>query len=93
MKIIYKYPLIIEDTQKISIPESGEILCLQVQNNIPCIWVLINDFDNVHKVKEYTINIYGTGQRFKENGFCQYIGTFQLVDGEIIFHVFMELDI
>jgi len=93
MKSIFKYPLKVTDTQKISIPNSGEILSLQVQNNIPCIWVLIHDLNDKDKTTECVINMYGTGHTFEENGFCEFLGTFQLKEGLLVFHVFRELDV
>jgi len=58
MEIIYKYQLDTTDIQNIKMPKGAEILCIQVQNNIPCIWCLVNP-DNAIDCR--TFEIYGTG--------------------------------
>jgi len=40
MKTIYKYPVEIKDKIRVSMPIDAEILCVQVQYDIPCIWAL-----------------------------------------------------
>ena len=85
MKVIYKYQLIIDDRQIVVMPKGAEILCVQVQNNIPCIWAKVN----TGKVEneERIIFIFETGHTIY-NEELKYLGTFQLIDGNIVFHVF-----
>lgn len=84
MKVIHKFPLQQTPLQTISVPRFAVILTVQVQRNIPCLWVLLDpDADRIWR----DIVILGTGQEFPEEG-LKYIGTFQLYDGSLIFHAF-----
>ena len=40
MKIIYKLPLAVADWQHVNLPEESQFLSLQVQNGVPCLWVM-----------------------------------------------------
>ena len=87
MKTIYKYPLIIDDYQTLEMPQGAEILTIQIQKRIPCIWALVNP--KQPKQKRH-IRIAGTGHSVNDK-VIEYIGTYQLYGGDIIFHVF-EID-
>jgi hypothetical protein len=93
MKTIWKYPLVIKDFQEINLPENAEILTVQVQNYIPCLWALVDD-DPEKDQKMYKIRIAGTGHTMSDyllnsGEEYKYISTFQLDNGSIIFHVFL----
>jgi hypothetical protein len=86
MKTIYKYTLQITDMQRITLPVGAEILCVQMQGSDPCLWAIVNDHESIPKM-DITIRTYGTGQPLestKEN----YIGTYQSMSGQLVFHVF-----
>lgn len=87
MKTIYKYPLEAIDYQEIEMPASAEILTVQTQRGTPCIWALV-DTDN--DPEERHIRILGTGHpvRSTKDKFRRYIGTFQLMAGNLVYHVF-----
>lgn len=88
MKTIHKHALDIEDEISIGIQEGAEILTIQVQNGFPTIWYLIDDDKPLCR---RTLEIFGTGNPIKElppTQTRQYIGTFQLLSGAIVFHVF-----
>jgi len=79
---IYKYP--IGPVTDLQLPEGAEILCVQAQYGIPCIWVKV---DTMKSYKSRQIRVYGTGYVLSDE--CQkYIGTFQLDGGHLVFHVF-----
>jgi hypothetical protein len=81
---IYKYKL--EKTiQELDIPVGGKVLSLQVQDNVPCIWVLVDS--NKLKVTR-TFETFGTGQTIPPPYVREYIGTFQLLRGNLVYHVF-----
>lgn len=87
---IYKYPLDITDIQKIEVPACPDfmpkILCVQLQNETPCLWV------EVPVVKQFTtlkIQTYGTGHTIRSNK-QQYIGTYQIRG--LVFHVYKDLN-
>lgn len=84
-KKIFKYQLENTDIQQVEIPIGAEILCIQNQNEKPCIWALVNPENN--KTKRY-FEIFGTGHNVPENGNRKYIGTYQLSCGMLVFHCF-----
>lgn len=87
MKAIYKYPIAVIDEQTIEIPLGGQILAVQMQNEIPCMWVLV---DPQHVIVKRDFRIYGTGQQIPDSAGL-YIGTFQLRGGMLVFHLFEQL--
>lgn len=87
-KTIWKYPLLLTDEQAVQMPKGAEILCVQVQGSRPCLWALV---DSSVKNDERLIVIYGTGHPMPEahNAYRrQYIGTAQMNDGSLVWHVF-----
>lgn len=84
---IYKFPLEVVDFQEVQMPQDSEILCVQTQNNKPCIWAKV-DVEKVDVVKK--LCIYGTGQKvnYLEQKESRYIGTFQLMNGDFVMHLF-----
>jgi len=83
MKTIWKYPIEIHDLICIEMPKEAEILTVQSQKGIICIWALVNT-DNPTEQRRF--RIYGTGNPVEFNG--DYIGTFQIYNGDLIFHLF-----
>ena len=88
MKKVFKYELEIKDIQTIKSFGSFEPLCIQMQNDRPVLYALVDD-ESV--IKKYRFVTYGTGHDVnpfvtKEN----YIGTYMICRGELVFHVFKE---
>lgn len=86
-KTIWKYPFEVNDEVKLTMPKGAEILTLMTQQGQPCIWALVNpDEEQVEK----TFEIYGTGHPIDDNplGERKYIGSFQVFNQALIFHVF-----
>lgn len=103
MRTIYKYPLKVCDKQIIRVPREfverydeyrgvnsikGQVLHIGVQDEIPMLWCLVNpDAETV----EYRIATFGTGVEipsYYNKG--NYIGSYMLHGGDIVFHVFEE---
>jgi len=59
MKTIWKFPLSIDDEQKLMIPKPAIIRKAAIQDNQLCLWV---EVDTLQAPEEKTIYIYGTGQ-------------------------------
>jgi len=80
MRTVYKYKLV---DGPIKVPGRGRILCVQLQNDEPFMWVQqesdaeLNDF-NLYQV--------GTGHSIPRESF--YVGTTQ--DGPFVWHWYME---
>lgn len=45
MRTIWKYPITDSPYQKIEMPLNAEILCVQLQDNIPTLWALVETED------------------------------------------------
>ena len=84
MKTIWKYQIQTTDYQDIEMPIEAQILTVQVQNGEPCLWALI-DPDQKRGIRQ--IRIIGTGHII-DNSIDEYLGTYQLRDGALVFHVF-----
>ncbi|MGG7470785.1 DUF7352 domain-containing protein [Chryseobacterium arthrosphaerae] len=82
MKTIYKYQLETTDQQTITMPVGSEIISLQIQHGVPCIWAKVNTYN---EVGDRTFVTFGTGQPLPENN-LEFIGTYQ--SGQYVFHVF-----
>lgn len=84
MKTIWKFK--IEPITQIDVPGGDyEILDIQVQGNVPCVWILLDP--DKPKTSKITLKCYGTGHTIPEDP-GMYIGTFQLDHGSLVFHVF-----
>ena len=87
MKVIYKYELS-EHRMTFSIPAHAEVLCVQVQRGMPCLWMLVDTYYGDVGAKDRTFVIEGTGNEFEGHN-IKYIGTVQ--QGVYVWHVFEEL--
>jgi hypothetical protein len=82
---IWKYELRIIDTQKIKMPSGAKPLTVQWQFDKLCIWMLVDE-NNV--TEDRVIAIYDTGHPLPFT-VGNYVGTFQLQDSGLVFHVFI----
>ena len=97
MRTIYKYPLETVDTQIIEVPGifgfgnsfNKQFLCIDVQYGVPCLWCIVDtDSKSKRKIK---LRIVGTGNPMPEFlGNEDYLGSYQLLDGQFVGHVFVE---
>lgn len=69
----------------VELPAGFQILTVQTQNNVPCLWAIV-DADKSQKEVVH-LNIYGTGHLMPDEP-GRYVGTFQIDDGMFVFHVF-----
>ena len=87
MITIYKYKL--TPDCEIELPHSAKLLTVQSQENNPFVWVLLDTEDKIlDKYKFWTI---GTGHDAERIGKKEYLGTFQLSNPVLVFHVFYEI--
>jgi len=89
MKTIYKYQIETADVQTIEMPAGAKILCLQMQQGKPCIWVQCKH-DN--PLVKHVVTTYGTGHEMRPFS-GDYVGTYQLNNGDLVFHVFERIAI
>ena len=86
MQAIWKFPLTCADKGIIAMPKGAKVLCVQTQLDEPQIWAVCN----IGAEKEdRTFAIYGTGHVHESIG-GEYVGTFQMRGGSLVFHVFEE---
>jgi hypothetical protein len=84
MNQVWKFPIDTTDTQIVPMPKGADILCVQTQMGVPCLWATV---DPTQDAVRRAIRIVGTGHLFDADGLT-YIGTYQLQGGTLVFHVF-----
>jgi len=89
MTQVWKFSLENKESQEFEMPLSYEILTLQLQNDIPVIWVKV-EADNNWPKRRVVIETFMTGNEwYFTNCPRHYIGTYQL-DG-LVYHVFNKI--
>jgi hypothetical protein len=90
MKTIWKYELKEKDNQKFEMPAGAEILAVQTQKTIPCIWALV-DPEEAREIRSFKTLF--TGERIYNYDVpdLKYIGTCQTHEGDLVLHVFENL--
>ena len=88
MKTIYKFEFELADAATVTMPVGAKILTVQVQRGVPCLWAAV---DLVGDMEQRIICTYGTGQSIESLEERKYIGTYQLHEGSLVFHVFEKL--
>lgn len=86
MNTIWKFPLQINDNVAVTMPKGAKVLCVQMQGSKPCLWAVV---DSEAETETRRFFIRGTGHPMPES-FERYIGTVQMADGALIFHVFED---
>jgi hypothetical protein len=81
---IWKAVLEVTDRQVVSVPVGAKFLSSQIQGNALCLWFLC---DEKRQLEPRVIAIYGTGNPIPDEP-GDYIATFQMHGGDLVFHVF-----
>ena len=92
MITIWKYEIPIEDNFSIEMPFNCKILSFQVQKDNPMIWCQV---DTNRPLTKRVFRLCGTGHEL-ENSHWKFIGTIQIHNGDLIFHLFekeVKLDV
>ncbi|MCP4552476.1 MAG: hypothetical protein GY834_10655 [Bacteroidetes bacterium] len=89
MLVIYKYPVIPNDEICIEMPEDAQILTVDTQFGKPQIWALVNPQNPLEKRH---FRMAGTGHSIDEKQNLHHLGTFQMDEGTLIFHLFEILN-
>jgi len=84
MKTIYKYPVDNLGNITLLLPQNAEILTVQSQGERLCIWAIV-DTEVLVSLRKFCVRATGQPLDGKEGA---YIGTFQLLGGEFIGHLF-----
>lgn len=81
---IYKYNIPVVDFFELELPIGAKILCVQTQNEMPCIWAMVDPSAAKHPRR---FSVIGTGHEI-EFTTTLYIGTFQMMNGSFVGHLF-----
>lgn len=81
---IWKYQLAVDDVQHFSAPRNAKPLSVQMQRGVPTLWMHV---DPNEPLEIATVSTYGTGHQMPPNP-GEYVGTYQTLDGSLVFHVF-----
>jgi hypothetical protein len=84
MRTIWKYPIDTTSCHEIEMPLNAKILCVQLQNNIPTLWALV---ETEEPKRIFDILTYCTDDDLIDKK-GQYIGTYQLAG--LVHHVFVR---
>lgn len=82
-RTIWKYSLAVTDEQTLRVPAVRDVLCVQMQGPVPCLWAVVDPNADPKPLKIYT---YGTGNPLPDDP-GRYVGTYQM--GVFVWHVFM----
>ena len=86
MKRVYKYLLEVNDKVSVYMPKGARVLSVQVQNGRPCLWAAVDT--NELTLEERWFRIVGTGHPIHDDVVDRFIGTIQMCEGSIVYHIF-----
>ena len=89
MTLIWKEPIRVVDKFTLDLPKDSQIISVQTQNAVPCIWFKFQQQNKDTKEKR-TFRVVGTGQLFSDIN-MRYVGTFQIERMDLVFHLFEVL--
>ncbi len=87
MQSVWKYAIPVESSLSITVPLGARPLCVQMQGETPTLWMLVEPENSPCSC---TVRVVGTGHTAEGLYVDDYAGTFQLMDGALVFHVFVD---
>lgn len=84
-RVVWKFPLEVTDHVDVVMPVGAKLLNVEGQGEKGCVWALV-DPDAPREVRR--LRIAGTGHVLTAEETEKYIGSFQLLHGALVFHVF-----
>lgn len=89
MNTIWKFPFEITDDFEIEMPQHAKVLTVALQQGTPCIWALV---DPVAPKEKRKFHLAGTGHSLDKEivRTYSYAGSFQMREGQLVFHLFWE---
>lgn len=84
MRQVWKFPVPVEDHFAVDMPERSRILTVQIQREQPQMWALCPPEG---RLERRFFRLAGTGHPIEETD-LNYVGTFQLLGGALVFHLF-----
>lgn len=83
-RAIWKYEIPIQDRTELQMPTGADILSIQVQKGIICLWALV---DPTAEKEGRVFHLIGTGRLFNKHG-LKYITSVQTHGDTFIWHLF-----
>ena len=83
-RVVFKYPIPMKDRFDLALPTGAQVLTVQTQRGEPHLWALVHPG---LPPETRSFHLYGTGHPV-DHAPLRYVGTFQLEDGRLVFHVF-----
>jgi len=85
---IWKWTIATTDRQTLHMPKGAKILTVQSQGEEAQLWALCDETE-VKEPRRFAI--HGTGNPMPTGDPGVYIGTYQLMEGRLVFHVFEQI--
>ena len=82
---VFKYPVPVTDEFELTMHDGSAILTVQVQNDNPQLWALC---DETAPLVRRRFRLAGTGDPIEDADHLEYIGTFQILGGRFVSHLF-----
>lgn len=90
MLTIWKYEIpLFGEAFALRMPEKPGLLTVQMQHEHPRLWALV---DTEHPYRLYRFRIFSTGQPIPDDKRLCYLGTFQLPEAGLVYHIFFCLE-
>jgi hypothetical protein len=88
VKTVYKYQIPIQDEVILHLPVKAQLLSIQEQNGVVCVWALVDPASEF--LEPRCLRIFGTGHLIPDSGLL-YVSTFQVDAGAFVFHAFEDV--
>jgi hypothetical protein len=72
----------------LELPKGAKLLTVQIQGHDPCLWY---ERELDFPLEPRTIKTFGTGHEMPKDEVLRYISTYQLIGGQLVFHVFEQV--
>lgn len=82
---IWKFPFQVDDIVTIQCPKGSQPISVLTQRSTPCIWMIV---DPKAALVKRQFNVYGTGHVMREIQTGRFMGTIQIHEEYLAFHVF-----
>lgn len=91
-KAVWKFPFPVTDEFTLKLPHESEVLSVQIQDGMPQLWCLCSTDEHLPKENHY-FRLVGTGHPINKanSTVLKFVGTFQLPDLHLVFHLFEEI--
>ena len=85
MKTIWKYDIPLTDRFSLEMPRGSRVLSDMSQHGLPHMWFHV---DTDAPMVRCDFAVVGTGNQMPDHPYPAYVGSFQLANGGLVFHVF-----